>query len=105
MIMETRYKDKKFNNKAEFESWLKENTHVTVQLKDIGQDLLTLHACPEGEVLHTNIQSTIYNGRIIDLSHAEPDKNLRVWDEDVKAFVIYPFVIESCTTKEKVTTP
>lgn len=76
-------KDVKFNNKKEFEEWLKEKTYAIINLIDAGQDIMTIHIDNGGEVLHTNLQSKIWNGKIVAIARLSPGK-LLWWSDSAK---------------------
>jgi len=63
----SRYKTKKFDTKKEFEVWLKKTAKYLVHIEDRGQDFLKWWLDDRGEVLHSDMQSSVWNGKIVDL--------------------------------------
>ncbi len=67
MKKEPKYKDLKFKTKTEFETWLKKTTKYKVYFEDKGQDFLVWWIDKDGEVLHSDMQSWLWNGRMVEI--------------------------------------
>lgn len=62
-----KYKEITFSSKADFNEWLKKTTHVEVKFEDHGQDLLKMWIAKNGEIIHCNMQASVYNGLFVNL--------------------------------------
>lgn len=74
---ESRHKNKTFKTEREFEIWLKENTKYKVTFEDNRQDFSTWWIDERGEVLHSNLQSRIWNGHMVDTYSLKEGKKLQ----------------------------
>lgn len=66
-MKKSKYKNLRFDNKEEFDKWLEEKTKYILHFEDQGQDFLTWWVDERGEVLHSDMQSFIWNGTMIKL--------------------------------------
>ena len=65
--VKAKYKNLKFKSTKEFEEWLEKTTKYKVNFEDKGQDFLHWWIDERGEVLHSSMQSSVWNGFIVDL--------------------------------------
>jgi hypothetical protein len=67
---ESEFRDVKFpgkNPEQEFDKWLEENAKFKIYFEDKGQDFLRWWLDKGGEVLHSDLQSFVWGGKIVDL--------------------------------------
>jgi len=62
-----KYRDLTFKSKEEFDEWLKKTATIKVEFEDDGQDFLEWFLDERGEVLHSDMQCRIWNGKMIDV--------------------------------------
>lgn len=72
----SQYRDLQFVTEAKFNTWLKKTTKNIIHLEDNGQDLLTIHVDSRGEILHCNLQGSVWNGNLILPSSMKAGRNL-----------------------------
>ena len=80
------YKNLNFDTPEDFDQWLQATYHCTVEFQDMGQDLLKIWLAESGEILHANLQASIWNGCFANmtlLTEFTPI-NLQVGDEWVR---------------------
>jgi photosystem II stability/assembly factor-like uncharacterized protein len=65
--MKPKYKNKRFKGRDSFDKWLKRTTKYTLHFEDKGQDFLTWYVDERGEVLHSDLQTLVWNGKMLDL--------------------------------------
>jgi len=65
------YKDVSFESEKEFQAWLKKTTVCEIEFEDHGQDLMKIWIAENGEILHANLQASIWNGRFVDVENLE----------------------------------
>lgn len=58
--MQSQFKEITFKSETEFNEWLEKTTHKKIFFKDKGQDLMKLWVSESGEILHANMQSSIW---------------------------------------------
>lgn len=80
----SKYKNLKFKSHSEFSDWLRTTMFKTIHLVDNGQDITRIYIDEFGEVLHTNWQAKIYNGRFVNLDTLKKNTNLVFWNPDSK---------------------
>lgn len=85
------YKNAKFPEKA-FEGWLKRTTTQIVEFEDNGQDLLKIWISKEGEILHANLQTSIWCGLFVKTSFAV-GKCLKMWNPDSHRWLSFPALV------------
>ncbi|MCK9370247.1 hypothetical protein M0R04_10105 [Candidatus Dojkabacteria bacterium] len=95
-MKKAKYKNKKFKSKEEFENWLKTYCEIKVVFEDDGQDFLEWFIDKNGEVLHSDFQSSIWNGKMVDLYRIHIGENLPLQDgseiiHKVKKIIQFPF--------------
>jgi hypothetical protein len=61
---ESKYKELKFKSDKKLKEWLSKTAHLAIHLQDNGQDLQVLWVDKEGEILHTNAQSSNLDGKV-----------------------------------------
>ena len=74
------YKEKKFSDVQEFKKWLNKTTYKVVKFKDLGQDLLDMYIAKNGEIIHCNLQSYIYNGRFINMNKLKQSIPIEIFE-------------------------
>lgn len=77
------YKDLKFTGEdpeKEFELWLCDKARYIVEFEDHGQDCLKWYLDEGGEVLHSVLQSRVWNGKVVDLEMLRTGKNIGIMD-------------------------
>lgn len=72
------HRDRKFKNKTEFGRWLSATAVYRIEFKDKTQDCTEWFIDEGGEVLHADMQSGIWNGKIVDLSYLKVGKEIGV---------------------------
>lgn len=60
-----KYKHLRFKTDISFKVFLKETSTIKILFEDQGQDVLTMWIDDRGEVLHSDLQSTIWTGKFI----------------------------------------
>lgn len=68
----------KFKTREEFEQWLNEHTAYVIQFEDHGQDVQFWWVDTRGEVLHSDMQSRIWNGLMVDIDTIRHGSLLRL---------------------------
>jgi hypothetical protein len=66
VIEEPKYKDLKFESKNEFLFWLKKTAKYKITFEDDQQDFLVWHLDERGEVLNSDLQSSVWNGGMVE---------------------------------------
>lgn len=59
------YRDIKFESNIQFQDWLYKTTATILRFEDCGQDFLTWHLADNGEVIHSDMQSSVWNGTMV----------------------------------------
>jgi hypothetical protein len=72
------HRDRKFKDKTEFGRWLSATAMYCIKFKDKTQDCTEWFIDEGGEVLHADMQSGIWNGKIVDLSCLKVGKEIGV---------------------------
>lgn len=65
--MKSKYKDLKFKSKEEFEEWLKTLTKYHIFFEYKGQDFVEWFIDKNGEILHSDMQAWVWNGKMLDV--------------------------------------
>lgn len=65
ILMTPKYKNVKFENITKFRNWLLSTTKHIVEFEDGGQDFCTWYIAGNNEVVHSDMQSSIWNGLFI----------------------------------------
>lgn len=60
-----------FNSQKSFDDWLDKTTFKKLILSDLGQDMTRIYVAENGEILHCNFHSSIYNGRFINMAELD----------------------------------
>lgn len=91
------FKDLKFKNEVQFKKWLgKTATHI-IEFEDNGQDCLKWWIDNGSEVLHSKMQSRVWNGMIVDLLELIIGNSIGVMDTERQHTVHYDFIIKNIT--------
>lgn len=61
------YRHLKFSTQAQFHAWLKDHAAYIIRFEDRHQDFLEWHIDAGGEVLHSDMQSFVWCGEIVDV--------------------------------------
>lgn len=91
---EPEYKDKKFNSEKAFDRWLKAKAVKKICFQDTGQDCLEWWIDKGGEVIHSYLQPSVWNGMVVDKHNLEIGKQIGVMDIDNMRTVFYDFIVE-----------
>ena len=91
--MESKFKEITFKTEADFNEWLEKTTFKKIFLKDKGQDLMKLWISESGEILNANMQSSIWNGRFVNLETLAKNTNLCLWNKDKSEWDVMNFEI------------
>ncbi len=94
------YKDLKFKSKQEFDKWLVEKTKYEIEFVDNGQDCLKWFIDNGGEVLHSEKQSSIWNGELVDLYSLRVGKNIEIMEVEKQANRVLDFVVKTKVGKK-----
>lgn len=93
---EPQYKNKGFKNEEELNAWLEFTTEAQIVFEDDGQDFLNWYVDRHGEVLHSDLQGVIWNGKMVDLRKIKIGEFLPLQDgteiiHKVKKIIQFPF--------------
>ncbi len=91
--MESQFKEITFKSETEFNEWLEKTTHKKIFLKDKGQDLMKLWVSESGEILHANMQSSIWNGRFVNMETLAKNTNLCLWNNQTSEWDVMNFEV------------
>ena len=91
--MQSQFKEITFKSETEFNEWLKKITHKKIFLKDKGQDLMKLWVSESGEILHANMQSSIWNGRFVNMDTLAKNTNLCLWNNQTSEWDVMNFEV------------
>lgn len=98
----TKYRNKRFKTQAGFERWLNKERRYIITFRDKGQDCLEWVIDEGGEVLHANLQSSVWNGMLVDLDSVKVGKNIGVLCAPREmATKYYDFVVSSITDTDE----
>ena len=89
------YKSKRFKSEATFQKWLSAKTVFEISFKDFGQDCLKWYIDDGGEVLHSNLQSSVWNGELVALSKLKRQQNIQVLNTKEQSYMTLDFVVKS----------
>ncbi|MCK9430008.1 MAG: hypothetical protein M0R17_08395 [Candidatus Omnitrophica bacterium] len=83
-----RYYDLTFDNIKDFNKWLGDTTKMKIHFVDQHQDLLKIWTDEFGEILHCNLQASIWNGMFVNLKKLKVGQYIQFrnlentgWDE------------------------
>ena len=62
------YVTQKFKTKKEFGEWLADTTFKKLILSNLGQDVRKIWVAKSGEILHSDFQSSLYNGKFLNMA-------------------------------------
>lgn len=91
--MNSQFKEITFRGEAEFNEWLEKTTYKKIFFKDKGQDLMKIWIAESGEILHANLQSSIWNGRFVNMENLEKDSFIQFWNNSKSEWDIMSFEI------------
>ena len=91
--MQSQFKEITFKSEKEFNEWLEKTTHKKIFLKDKGQDLMKLWVSESGEILHANMQSSIWNGRFVNMETLAKNINLCLWNNQTSEWDVMNFEV------------
>lgn len=91
--MQSQFKEITFKSQTEFNEWLEKTTHKKIFLKDKGQDLMKLWVSESGEILHANLQSSIWNGRFVNMETLAKNTNLCLWNNQTSEWDVMNFEV------------
>lgn len=79
-----KFKHLRFETKKEFEEWLYRTYTFRIELVGL-QDLTTIFIAESGEILHTNLQSSIWCGKFadVDLSKHDEINYIKIFNNDL----------------------
>ena len=86
--MKSQYKDTKFKTEDEFLKFLHRKTEIRITFEDNGQDCLEWFIDTRGEVLHSDMQSAVWNGKMVDLTKLKIGKEIPLQDGSFITFVV-----------------
>lgn len=88
------FKSKKFKTKKSFQKWLDKIAEYKIEFKDNGQDCLSWWIDAGGEVLHSNLQAFVWNGKIVSLFDLIVGERIGTLVVEKMATQFYDFVVE-----------
>lgn len=88
------YRDLKFKSKKHFQVWLNKITKYEISFVDKGQDCLKWFLDEGGEVLNSNLQSSVWNGELVDLFSLEAGKGIEIMDVENQRNEVLDFIVE-----------
>ena len=91
--MQSQFKEITFKSETEFNEWLEKTTQKKIFLKDKGQDLMKLWVSESGEILHANMQSSIWNGRFVNMETLAKNTNLCLWNNQTSEWDVMNFEV------------
>lgn len=62
-----KYRELKFGSNASFNKWLKKTAKKQIFFQDRGQDLTCIWIDEEGEILHANLQTSVWCGAFVNM--------------------------------------
>jgi len=80
--MKSKHKYLTFNTLFQFKKWLKATTAYQITFEDKGQDLLQIWIDKDGEILHANLQVSIWIGRMVEVKKLAVGKPINIWVKD-----------------------
>lgn len=87
------YKKLTFKNKRMFEKWLNKTTYKQIVFEDNGQDLMKIWIAESGEIINCNQQSSIWNGKFVDLVMLEVGLNIDFWNLNRENWDTMDFIV------------
>lgn len=88
------FKSLKFNSEKEFIEWLTKTTYKKIHFKDNGQDLLIIWIADTGEILHANLQASIWDGKFVNLENMDKNTNIQFWDNLKQQWLTMDFIVD-----------
>jgi hypothetical protein len=89
-----KHKDKKFKTNRGFINWLNRLAKYRIIFIDKGQDCMEWAIDEHGEVLHSYMQSSVWNGMMVDLEWLKIGKNIGVMNVEKQCTQFYNFIIK-----------
>lgn len=87
------HREKRFASKRAFKIWLNNTATHRIHFKDEGQDCLIWWIDGGGEVLHSELQPSVWNGMVVDLYRLKVGNEIGVMDSDNMRTAFYDFVV------------
>lgn len=88
------YRDLKFKSKKHFQVWLNKIMKYEISFVDKGQDCLKWFLDEGGEVLNSNLQSSVWNGELVDLFSLKVGKGIEIMDVENQRNEVLDFIVE-----------
>lgn len=89
-----KYKTLTFETEEGFDTWLKTMAKKIIHFKDEGQDLIIMWVDSEGEILHCNLQTSIWCGRFVNMDKLEVGHNIELQDTQKDQWNQMKFIID-----------
>lgn len=86
MRTEPKYRDHRFETEELFEQWLHQIAKKQIIFRDHQQDLTSIWIDEEGEILHANLQTSIWCGKIVNIASLKLFTPIEIWDKDLNCF-------------------
>lgn len=83
------YRNLKFSTEAKFQEWLDNTATRRIDFMDHGQDLTAIWIDDKGEILHANLQTSIWCGKMVDPEAVTLGVPIRIWDDAKKDYYEY----------------
>ena len=80
--MKPQYKHLTFKSQKAFDEWLEATTTRSITFVDFFQDLLKIWIAENGEILHANLQASVWNGCFVHLKTLQECKPIELWETD-----------------------
>lgn len=87
------FKRTRFKNATEFHRWLSMKAKYKIHFGDKSQDCTEWIIDAGGEVLHADLQSTVWNGMCVDLGALKVGKEIGVVMPEKQATQFYEFIV------------
>ena len=95
------FEDLRFRNEIEFKKWLDKTATHKIEFEDIGQDCLEWWIDDGGEVLHSRMQPSIWNGHLVDLHKLVIGREIGLLDVKNQSPQFYDFRIKTIIKLER----
>ena len=88
-----KYKGLKFKTAQAFAEWVKQKCFAHIQFVDNGQDLTEVWVDEDGEILHSDLQSSIWCSQFIRMNNLFEGAPVEMWTES-SGWFISDFIVE-----------
>lgn len=95
------YKTLTFATEEAFNKWLEKTASAKIEFTDYGQDLLVAYIDEHGEILHTNMQQSVWCGQFINLETLAVGAPIDMQDDDGLWMIMFKLVPEKVITINK----